>query len=113
MHIIRLWVQVWQGGARTDIDQDSLALSTRRRGRALGHRQEVHQLFTQFDSSTDQGGAVGRIKAWGYRFPVDRVQFALGAQHHSTRERKPRSSKNPLIPAFPPGQALRTEIWSN
>jgi len=84
MHIIRLWLQVREVGARADIDQDLGPLSARCRGRALGHRQEVHQLVTEFDRGPDQGGAMGRIKTRCNSLGVDRVQLALGAQNHST-----------------------------
>ncbi len=108
-----LGVQVWEAGTWGDIDQDLGALSTRHRGRALLSSQEIHQLVTQFDRGADQGSAVCGVEAGCYRFPVDRVQFALGAENHAAGKCEPRSSKDPLIPAFPPGQALRAEIWSN
>jgi len=77
MHIIRLCVQVWEVGAWGDVDQESLAFSAWCGGRAFRHRQEIHQLVTEFDGGADQRCAVCRIETRGDSLGVNRVQLAL------------------------------------
>lgn len=111
-YLAALCVQVGRRRSRGgDIDQDSLALSTRRRGGALWCSQEVHQLLAEFDSSTDQGGAVGRIETRCDSLGVDRVQLTLATQDHATRESQPRGRQDRFVPRLSPGQALRAGAW--
>ena len=46
-------VLVWKVGAGGHVDQERLPFSAWEAGRALWHRQEVHQLVTEFDGGAD------------------------------------------------------------
>ena len=86
MHIIRLCVQVREvGRSWGHVEQERLSFSAWCRRRPFRHRQEVHQLVTEFDGGADQRGTVSWVETRGNSLGVDRVQLTLAAEHHTTR----------------------------
>ena len=79
MHIIRLCVLVWEVGAGGHVDQERLSFSAWCRRRPFRHRQEVHQLVTEFDRGADQRGTVGRVETRSASFLMHHLKFTPGA----------------------------------